>query len=344
MRWIAIIVLGSICAPTYANLPTTEFVESMCALVSDKRTRNKVFKEGTFTFLKESADINNDGETESIKESYQGTMVSQVLEFFDQNGNTLFIRKTVDEWRTYGTHGASIFSYRDKTFRISNHPSSGTPSHITYTTPDNVEHVVCDFKTYQLETTLNTNHSCRDAVKRSNQWWRTVTLPDRPTIAYEEVRAFGIHEAHPYRQGWVNIDNDWIDTLEQIVEIDYASGAGRGCDTRFFLLLNDEGNAIAESELQTKFLELQAINLDHKHPAGCTGKGNVLMQERDVKGTIAVDVREASTRRLKSIHGPSPRTPPRQRKDGFQLHTHCTFETEYVSEIKSIFPRPDQED
>lgn len=320
--YLCLMLLGT---PASAELPDRALVYSVCAQISDSATRNDILGEQS-----ELVDINNDGAMESVKSSRQGTMNFQHVDYVDVAGNTLNIDRIGFEWKTYWTAYEQSFAYLGDTFRVY-YGFEEDLSHVTYTTPANTEHVLCEYQTHVIERNLpgeqrGPAYSCEDARARSNRYWRIRSLEHGTSLTYKQLNKFGFYNSSAQRKGWINIDNDPSGNLEPVVEVQYASGAGRGCDTRFYLLTDETHSEIVHGELQGLLLEAQGIYLSGgKYHPGCVGGANVLMESQNHL-SIALDVRTSwRTRELRDIVLG-------------KVRTVCKYESEYVSEIYRIYP------
>lgn len=225
-------------------------------------------------------DINNDGVNEIAEECLGGTMHAPCIEFKNTLGEEINLTTIGFEWATYWTFDSSYFSYQGKVYNA--HATDKGPSHIRFTTPENLTYVVCEFDNIEskkfipiLNNTSEADHKpsthskiCSLAsVNRHNY----IDLEGEPQLSRNQLREFGRRETGVKRQGYLDINNDG--ESEFIAELEYTSGAGRGCDFLYFDELGSDGMAFNHSQDVTPLLSMQGVNLGNRHP-NCGGMNN----------------------------------------------------------------------
>jgi hypothetical protein len=268
-------------------LPPLTELDSIC---SGKAKRNDVNEE----FF----DINNDGKNEIGKKCWGGTMGNPCMEFQDENGKEIRLKTIGFEWKKYWTHYSNYFEYKDKTYK--SHSNDVGPSHITYTTPENHSYVVCEFenikseKIFPVEKSLVNADICSLASKNKLQY---ISLKDKSQITYEQMKNLGRYEAHVTKQGYLDINNDG--NIELIAEVNYASGANRGCDFRYYDELNVENGIFTNTKGKTPLLKMQRVNLDNRHP-NCGGTNNKLFKHG---GKVYYEINTSKEHRISILEG-----------------------------------------
>ncbi len=246
-------------------LPSLTDLEAVC---SGNAKRNPVNNE--------LFDVNNDGIDEVAETCWGGTMNTPCINFKTQNGDDVYLRTIGFEWKTYWTFSSSYFEYNGNVYN--SHGTDKGPSHIRYTTPDNNSFVICEFENIESEKFTPTSESktsvdiCNLASENKLQY---IELKDKPVITREQVRESGRYETGILRQGYLDINNDG--NKELIAQVEYASGAGRGCDFLYYDELNMESGTFKNDKGQTPLLKMQGVNLDSRHP-NCGGMNNRLFE------------------------------------------------------------------
>ena len=131
----------------------------------------------------------------------------------------------------------------------------------------------CKFKTHLRETF--------DEKSSNQEICRLLQKPDRPSyVAFDDpdsvddkaIQSAGMYETSDRGAGHVDFDNDGTD--EYLAYLQYASGAGRGCDYNFFDLLNTKGDGFSTSKKRALLRKLQGVgDMPHvRHPVpSCSG-------------------------------------------------------------------------
>lgn len=221
-------------------------------------------------------DVNNDGIDEVAETCVGGTMNVPCVNFKTQNGDEVYLKTVGFEWKTYWTLSSSYFEYNGNVYNLQG--TEKGPSHIRYTTPDNNSYVVCEFENIESEKFSPTNESktsadiCNLAGKNKLLY---IVLKDKPVITREQVRESGRYETGILRQGYLDINNDG--NKELIAQVEYASGAGRGCDFLYYDELNIESGTFENDKGQTPLLKMQGVDLDSRHP-NCGGMNNRIFE------------------------------------------------------------------
>lgn len=131
----------------------------------------------------------------------------------------------------------------------------------------------CSFKTHLIET-LGAKTANQEICHLIQKTLRPpyIAFDESDSINDETIKAAGFYETSGKGAGHVDFDNDGAD--ENLVFLQYASGAGRGCDYNYFDLLNKEGDGFSTSKKRALLLKLQGVgDMPHvRHPVpSCSG-------------------------------------------------------------------------
>ncbi|PMG52203.1 lysozyme inhibitor LprI family protein [Shewanella sp. 10N.286.52.B9] len=263
-------------------LPTLTDLEAVCSGTAKRNPVNN-----------ELFDVNNDGKDEVAETCWGGTMNAPCINFKKQNGDNIYLKTIGFEWKTYWTFSSSYFEYNGKVYN--SHGTEKGSSHIRYTTPENNSYVVCEFENIESEKFIPTNEletSSDICNLASENKLRYIELKDKPVMTREQVREAGRYETGILRQGYLDIDNDG--NKELVAQVNYASGAGRGCDFLYYDELNIESGTFKNNKGQTPLLKMQGVNLDNRHP-NCGGMNNRLFE---FNGKIYYEINTSRERRI----------------------------------------------
>ncbi|WP_299942701.1 lysozyme inhibitor LprI family protein [uncultured Microbulbifer sp.] len=291
------------------KLPPLTDLDAICSGKSKRNTVNeKLF------------DINNDGANEVAEQCRGGTMNNPCMNFKDLNGERISLRTIGFEWNTYWTRYSSYFEYNGKVYN--SHETDKGPSHIRYTTPENHSYVVCEFENIESEKFHPTQESsvssdiCSLAGDKKLQY---ISLNDKPQITRKQIREVGRYETGIERQGYLDVNNDG--GMELVAQVDYASGAGRGCDFLYYDELNIEDGTFKNTKGQTPLLKMQGVNLDYRHP-NCGGMNNSLFRH---DGKIYYEINTRKEHRISIL-------------EGDQIRNICDVKRSVETNVKYIGP------
>jgi uncharacterized protein len=268
-------------------LPPLNDLEAVCSGNAKRNTVND-----------ELFDVNNDGIDEVAGICRGGTMNAPCINFKTPNGDDVHLRTIGFEWKTYWTFSSSYFEYNGNVYNL--HSTEKGPSHIRYTTPDNNSYVVCEFENIETERYIPASESktisdvCDLASKSKIQY---IELKDNPVITHEQIRESGRYETGVLRQGHLDINNDG--NKELIAQLEYTSGAGRGCDFLYYDELNTKGDSFKSNKGQTPLLKMQGVDLDSRHP-NCGGMSNRLFE---LNGKIYYEINTSREHRISILEG-----------------------------------------
>jgi len=286
-------------------LPSKESLEKICGDIavldsSGRREYGDIIEQFDADRGITLYDINNDGVKEIAKSCLSGTMHAPCVEFKRPNGEPLRIKNINYEWKDYWAYGLKNFNKNGKWFRLHSYDDTLVkPAYVSYVTPGNNEYVVCEFENIESEKFIPTNESkenadiCNLAQENKLQY---VELKDKPLMTREQVRESGRYETGIQRQGYLDIDNDG--KKELIAQVEYASGAGRGCDFLYYDELIIENGAFKNDKGQTPLLNMQGINSVFRHP-NCGGMNNRLFE---FSGKIYYEINTSKEHRISVLH------------------------------------------
>lgn len=194
-------------------------------------------------------------------------------EYKDSAGNTLTIQQQGFEWKDYWTYGEQRFHYDGRTFIYHSFDDRlAQPAYLSYVTPLNREFVVCDYQNNIESALIEGNANVCLAIVSGDRSIEAVTLPvaDEPTF-----QIFGRRETSLVAHGSLDVDNDG--KADEVVELAYQSGAGRGCDFNYFELVSED-RSLRRDATDRLFDELQGIPADGYSGRSCRGVRNRLFR------------------------------------------------------------------
>jgi uncharacterized protein len=221
--------------------------------------------------IEEKFDVNNDGVEENVSCTSQGTAHVPYCQYKLPEGKNIEIGTIGFEWKNYWTYGLKYLGVEGKTYKLNFlDDQHEKPAYLSYITPVNEEYVVCEFENKQIETMIP-----NPQIDESKDICLAVQNNDLSKISYlsftEQVES-GISKQERFQQSWstpmkqgkLDFDNDG--TLNSLVEINYASGAGRGCDFHYYDEITLDSTGFTTSESRDLLLKMQSIDLDAFHP------------------------------------------------------------------------------
>lgn len=212
-------------------------------------------------------DINNDGVDELVTIHIEGTMriPSTVYEkLFNKDFSEMEIGF---EWIDYWTYGLEYLKVDGTTYKLTSKDDHLTQlSYLSYITQANEEYIMCEFK----PTTVSTFYA-HENVKNSKAICDAVKNEKVSYISIEnDIAKPNIKDYNPFwsllglKQGKVDFDNDG--TENDVFQIFYASGAGRGCDTLYFDEVESTGDEFKKTKSRELLLEMQGVDINAFHP------------------------------------------------------------------------------
>jgi len=221
--------------------------------------------------IEDKFDVNNDGLEENITCTSQGTAHVPYCEYKLPEGENIEISTIGFEWKNYWTYGLKFLNIDGKTYKLNFlDDQHKKPAYLSYITPVNEEYVVCEYTDQQIETMVP-----NPQINDSKDICLAVQNNDLSKISYlsftEQVESniskqerFQNSSSTPVQQGKLDFDNDG--TLNNLVEINYASGAGRGCDFHYYDEITLDSTGFTTSEPRNLLLKMQSVDLNAFHP------------------------------------------------------------------------------
>ena len=208
-------------------------------------------------------DVNNDGENERITCSVTGTMGFEYCSFKNNKNEILVFKDEQTLWWSDEPYkyDPQYLRFKHKVYQYNDDYDIAT-SFLYYITPTNERHIVCRFKSEQIvqfipQLDVNDSKEICAAVEKNDlskityfSWNQSV---DKSVRTMEEFPKGGW--ATPVQQGKIDYDNDGI--KNNLIEISYASTAGRGCSGNYFLELTPNYTEVDNNEVYKKFKDKQ---------------------------------------------------------------------------------------
>ena len=227
-----------------ADLPPSEEIEQACNFIAQvrpgDRLRNYMLRSGWI-------DVNNDGVAEEIEFGSSGTMAVEVFKIKSPDGKEIQVREVGFEWKHYESYASAWFPFKGRTYMANFLDSDGLfLVYATYITPKNQQYVVCEFNnnTYVSELSGGGNDQpvC-EAVQSGN------VPPVEPTETEPKISSSDLIKlSFQTFESRYSVDFDNDGELDNLLQIYSISGAGRGCDARYFTLLDSNDAPIQESK------------------------------------------------------------------------------------------------
>jgi len=244
---------------THAGHPDSKQAEKLCQKFLEPRNRTPLFVERG-----EPVDINNDGVPEMPEACFGGTMNTPCMDYVDSRGNKLEIESDID-WMEYWNFGEVPFRYEGKTYiNASFDDDLAEPAHISYVTPYNHKGLICDFANEVDSVLVEGSAKVCNAIAANDPAIEPVQLRKTNPPDYSIDR----RETTSPARGPVDIDNDG--KAEDLMELEYASGAGRGCDYNYFDLAFAAAG-VRDNDKSSLLLQLQNVRGDGR-PQPCYGQ------------------------------------------------------------------------
>lgn len=247
------------------NFPDEKELKNICTDLANKPS--------LLSFLKireDNFDVNNDGIDENVTCVDQGTAHIMSCGYTTQNGKNIEYSQIGFEWKDFWTYGSSYLNINDRIYKFNSYDDyQNEPAYLSYTTPVNEEYVLCVFENNKTKD-WTYNPYIKDAKKvcktMQNHEGKIELLQEPNALIKQNSRFIQDGWSTPSNEGEIDIDNDG--KLNNILEIDYSSGAGRGCGFHFYEELNSKKNDFVQSESSNLLFKMQ--NSDYGRPS-CGG-------------------------------------------------------------------------
>lgn len=231
--------------------PDTSLVKTLCEQLVAKTARDQILAQQSGI-----EDINNDGRPETSESCDGGNMRTPCTDYFDRDGKQIGIEQVGFEWKDYWTYGIKAFRYAEKTFFLNTSDDElQEPSYLSYITPKNKEHVLCEFSSLKISKIASQspdNDGVCQAALQSSDLIQPVEFSKDSDIPPDFLKR---PSTYVNGVGLIDIDNDG--TMEKILELKYESGGGRGCDYNYYELLDSSGKKLSSEKKRLIFLVMQ---------------------------------------------------------------------------------------
>lgn len=315
-------------------LPSKDDLKKICSDIAalDSRGRRE-YGDSIETYDADSDitsyDINNDGTKEIAESCFGGTMHVPCVEFKLPNGEQLRNKTINYEWKDYSTYGLKIFNKNGKWFRLHSYDDNLVkPAYVSYMTRENNEYVVCEFGNKEVEEFLPNKENpeadelCHEVMTGNSMRIQNIELTEKPIITRSDVRDLGRYETGLERQGYLDYDNDGDPNY--VGELEYASGAGRGCDYNYFDELSDDRKSFVDNEARNLLLNMQKVNLKSRHPnCGSWSDGKYMNRFFSFGDKIYFEQKTRTDRAVFKL-------------ENSKIHEICSVKKSYETSIKTI--------
>jgi uncharacterized protein len=266
-------------------------------------------------------DINNDGVADRASQCEGGTANIPCVAYTDKDGKPLPIQPDGFEWMTYGAFGRAPFRFEGRTFTYyTSDEAMEQPAFITYVTPTNREVRICDFETVVASAVLEGGEEVCAALETGDE---RIELLEVSSIAATNAFAPDRSDTQARAIAKIDIDNDGLE--EDLVELAYSSGAGRGCEINYFELLGEDAKSLANNSNAASVRELQGLGA-----SGANGRNCGLVSNRLIRFADKIYF-EANAKN-------APGTPHELRiLEGEAVASVCTFEREVRTKLKTLY-------
>jgi uncharacterized protein len=247
------------------NFPQETEINTICSeLARNPKEYIKRFEViGTNKF-----DINNDGINETIKCHTQGTMNAPYCKYLNNKSKNIEISEIMP--RECCSYGLKFLNINNRLYKLTAHDDSlHYPDYLLYTTPSNEEYILCKFQNKTVEQ-WTYNYDLKDSKQICD-----AAIAKKQNIEFTEQANKKIQKNDRFafsskadNEGQLDFDNDGIEN--NLVTIEYVSGAGRGCDFSYYDELNAKKDDFANSKSRGLLIEMQNIHSNSRHP-NCGG-------------------------------------------------------------------------
>ncbi|WP_156819979.1 hypothetical protein [Synechococcus sp. PCC 7336] len=282
---IYFLFLFSVSASETSELPSQKQIKRACEFVAsaEKNTIEDYF------LRRGHIDINNDGTAEQILRGLTGTAGGDFFDFIDESGHAISINMVDYEWKSYVTYGQGILPFDGLVYQVHfSDESLKYPQYLTYITPSNQQHILCEF------SNTVTEYVSHPSEERSFCW---SLLSNSPLQSVgNEFLSSHLEGAVPYPNTLIQVDGTFLSspntrirsetfttgnkvdvdfnndgTIDTLVELEFISGAGRGCYVSYFDVLNENQDGFDVSEKHDLLMRIQDIDLEERFPGRCRG-------------------------------------------------------------------------
>jgi hypothetical protein len=229
-------------------------------------------------------DVNNDGTFELVTEtSMQGTMGGMEFDITAPDGRVMTFEPVGFEWKDYWTFGGGWLPYKGKVYYARFKAEDFKfLSYLAFVGPDEREYVICTFDNVITETVSafasdpERSAFCSRVLQEGRaNYISLMPLEENRKRRYYETRKR--QETHP--DGYASVDFNNDGQTELLIYLEYASGAGRGCDVHYFDIMSGDGPPVNQGVKHDTLMQLQGIDLSGRPPGACGGNTVSLISE-----------------------------------------------------------------
>lgn len=251
------------------DAPQSSICEYIAAYVNAGRF-NELLGDGSGLYGDSTVvDLNGDGKTERVQITYEGTAHYPYMQVFDlKSGAAVGISEPDKDFNGPWADSIGLVPFNGQTY-VLHYRIGGYPVLLTSINENFQEQIICRFANEPVETVGKGSVDkklCAVILKEGHPSY----LPFMEEHSVNP-QANELIEASTEKAGMVDVDNDGKE--EPIVAIQYASGAGAGCDYNYFALLNSERTSLASGRVRDLLVQMQGLEQVHfRHPVpSCRG-------------------------------------------------------------------------
>lgn len=181
-------------------------------------------------------DIDNDGIPNKIKCEWGGTAHIGICNYISKNNEEISFGGEDDNGRIWGD--IYFIKYDNKSY-ILNANSSKEPLFLSFN-----NNKICNFKTETIGKLIPnpdikfSNNICNSIQNKRLSAINYINFDKEPLD--RDLASYQWFWESPQKSAFLDYNNDGI--VDNVLEVSYASGAGRGCDTNYFLDLKNNKN------------------------------------------------------------------------------------------------------
>jgi tetratricopeptide (TPR) repeat protein len=251
------------------DAPQLSICEHIAAYVNAGRF-NELLGDGSGLYGDSTiVDLNGDGKTERVQITYEGTAHYPYMQVFDVKlGTAVEISEPDKDFNGPWADSIGLVPFNGQTY-VLHYSMGGYPVLLTAFNENFQEQIICRFANEPIETVGEGSEDkklCAVILKEGHPSY----LPFMEEHSVNP-QANELIEASTEKAGMVDVDNDGKE--EPIVAIQYASGAGAGCDYNYFALLNSDRTSLAPGRVRDLLVQMQGLEQEHfRHPVpSCRG-------------------------------------------------------------------------
>lgn len=214
-------------------------------------------------------DLNGDGTPERVQITYEGTAHYPYLQAFNlSTGSSIEIAEPDKDFNGAWADFIGLVPFEGQTY-VLHYNMGGYPVLLSEISQNFEERTACRFVSEPIEAIGEASEDkklCRVLLEKGHPPY--LALTEGHSLDNQTANFI---EASPGKVGMVEINNDGTEV--PILAVQYASGAGSGCDYNYFDLLNHERTALALGPARDLLMKMQGMGHEHsRHPVpACRG-------------------------------------------------------------------------